>query len=168
MGSGIEVNVFLSFFCIYKRVLMGYGLVFGVFGAIGIHNLRAMQEMMTGQTLEYVFPYSKFSFPTDVAFLVVCEGSRSAFFQVCTPALFFPHVLRFRPSYVTLVLFVLTVNPYFTDEHQHPPPICSNLPSRPIQIRRSSPVTAPSKAGDVQEFGVWCEGGECKSRRGNR
>ncbi|KAG7452905.1 uncharacterized protein BT62DRAFT_925445 [Guyanagaster necrorhizus] len=47
----------------------------------GLLNLRAMQEMMTSQILEYVFPFSSFSFETDVVFLVLCEGSKSAFFQ---------------------------------------------------------------------------------------
>ncbi|KAH7927729.1 hypothetical protein BV22DRAFT_1084528 [Leucogyrophana mollusca] len=47
----------------------------------GIMNIRALQEVMNSQTLEYAFPYSKFSFPTDIVFVVCSEGRKSAFFQ---------------------------------------------------------------------------------------
>lgn len=43
-----------------------------------------MQQMMTAQSIDYVFPFSQFSFPTDVSFVVLCEGKKSAFFQVST------------------------------------------------------------------------------------
>ncbi|KAK0448360.1 uncharacterized protein EV420DRAFT_1567556 [Desarmillaria tabescens] len=46
----------------------------------GLLNLRAMQEMMTSQTLQYVFPFSSYSFETDVVFIVLSEGNKSAFF----------------------------------------------------------------------------------------
>ncbi|KAJ7093101.1 putative alanine racemase-domain-containing protein [Mycena epipterygia] len=52
----------------------------GVFDR-GVMNLRALQEMMTAQTLEYIFPFSRFAFETDVAFLVLSEGKKSTFFQ---------------------------------------------------------------------------------------
>ncbi|KAJ7470418.1 putative alanine racemase-domain-containing protein [Mycena latifolia] len=52
----------------------------GVFDR-GVMNLRALQEMMTGQTLEYAFPFSRFAFQTDVAFLILSEGKKSTFFQ---------------------------------------------------------------------------------------
>lgn len=45
-------------------------------------NLRATQEMISNQNLEYVFPFSRYTFQTDAAFIVVCEGSKSAFFEV--------------------------------------------------------------------------------------
>ncbi|KAJ7349355.1 mini-chromosome maintenance replisome factor-domain-containing protein [Mycena albidolilacea] len=47
----------------------------------GIVNLRALQEIMTNQSLEYVFPFSRFAFQTDVACLVLSEGRKSTFFQ---------------------------------------------------------------------------------------
>ncbi|KAF8892672.1 mini-chromosome maintenance replisome factor-domain-containing protein [Infundibulicybe gibba] len=47
----------------------------------GIMNLRAIQKMMSAQTLEYVFPFSRFEFETDVSMVVICEGRKSAFFQ---------------------------------------------------------------------------------------
>ncbi|KAF9492272.1 hypothetical protein BDN71DRAFT_1451837 [Pleurotus eryngii] len=47
----------------------------------GIMNIRAIQEFMNGQTLDYVFPYSRFSFPTDAACFTACEGKKSVFFQ---------------------------------------------------------------------------------------
>ncbi|PBK96464.1 hypothetical protein ARMGADRAFT_1052439 [Armillaria gallica] len=46
----------------------------------GLLNLRAMQEMMTSQTLQYAFPFSSYSFETDVVFIVLSEGNKSAFF----------------------------------------------------------------------------------------
>jgi hypothetical protein len=45
-------------------------------------NIRAVQEVMDAQTLEYSFPFSKFSFPTDIVTIVLCDGRKSAFFQV--------------------------------------------------------------------------------------
>ncbi|KAJ7632288.1 putative alanine racemase-domain-containing protein [Roridomyces roridus] len=50
----------------------------------GVRNLRALQEMMTNQTLEYIFPFSRFTFPTDVVCLVLSEGKKSTFFQTST------------------------------------------------------------------------------------
>ncbi|KAG0705327.1 putative alanine racemase-domain-containing protein [Suillus ampliporus] len=47
----------------------------------GIMNIKAVQEVMDAQTLEYSFPFSKFSFPTDIVTIVLCEGRKSAFFQ---------------------------------------------------------------------------------------
>ncbi|KAJ7684781.1 hypothetical protein DFH06DRAFT_1027944, partial [Mycena polygramma] len=52
----------------------------GVFDR-GIANLRALQEMMTAQSLEYIFPFSRFAFQTDVAFVILSEGRKSTFFQ---------------------------------------------------------------------------------------
>ncbi|KAJ3562296.1 hypothetical protein NP233_g9665 [Leucocoprinus birnbaumii] len=46
----------------------------------GVENLRVVQGVMNDQTLGYVFPFSRFSFPTDVSFVVVTEGRKSAFF----------------------------------------------------------------------------------------
>ncbi|GLB35181.1 putative mini-chromosome maintenance replisome factor [Lyophyllum shimeji] len=57
------------------------GVTEGKVSERGLQNLRAAQEMMNAQTLEYVFPYSRFEFNTDVAFVVLTEGKRSAFFQ---------------------------------------------------------------------------------------
>ncbi|KAF8185027.1 mini-chromosome maintenance replisome factor-domain-containing protein [Mycena galopus ATCC 62051] len=47
----------------------------------GIMNLRTLQETITNQTLEYVFPFSRFAFQTDIAFLILSEGRKSTFFQ---------------------------------------------------------------------------------------
>ncbi|KXN90462.1 Mini-chromosome maintenance complex-binding protein [Leucoagaricus sp. SymC.cos] len=47
----------------------------------GIQNLRAVQGVMTGQTLDYAFPFSQFSFQTDISFVVLTEGKKCAFFQ---------------------------------------------------------------------------------------
>ncbi|KAG1882914.1 putative alanine racemase-domain-containing protein [Suillus subluteus] len=47
----------------------------------GIMNIRAVQEVMDAQTLEYSFPFSKFTFPTDIVTIVLCDGRKSAFFQ---------------------------------------------------------------------------------------
>jgi len=47
----------------------------------GINNLRAIQGLMTAQTLDYVFPFSRFTFPTDVSPIVLTTGKKSTFFQ---------------------------------------------------------------------------------------
>ncbi|KAI0781236.1 mini-chromosome maintenance replisome factor-domain-containing protein [Trametes elegans] len=47
----------------------------------GIMNVRALQDIMTAQTLSYVFPFSRFSFPTDVSCIVLSEGRKSTFFK---------------------------------------------------------------------------------------
>ncbi|KAH9925300.1 putative alanine racemase-domain-containing protein [Fomitopsis serialis] len=47
----------------------------------GVLNVRALQEVMTTQTLSYAFPFSAFSFPTDIACIILSEGSKSAFFK---------------------------------------------------------------------------------------
>ncbi|KAI0075471.1 hypothetical protein K474DRAFT_1664215 [Panus rudis PR-1116 ss-1] len=47
----------------------------------GIVNVHALQEVMSSQTLSYNFPFSSFSFPTDVSCIVLSEGRKSAFFR---------------------------------------------------------------------------------------
>ncbi|KAJ7582490.1 putative alanine racemase-domain-containing protein [Mycena floridula] len=47
----------------------------------GVINLQTVQNMMSSQSLDYVFPFSRYSFRTDVSFVVICEGRKSAFFQ---------------------------------------------------------------------------------------
>ncbi|KAF8837022.1 hypothetical protein BDN67DRAFT_973512 [Paxillus ammoniavirescens] len=48
----------------------------------GIMNIRAIQDVMNSQTLEYIFPFSsKFRFNTDISVIVVSEGRKSTFFQ---------------------------------------------------------------------------------------
>jgi hypothetical protein len=51
----------------------------------GVRNLQAIQDMMANQKLDYIFPFSSFSFSTDVSFVTICEGRKSAFFQVFDP-----------------------------------------------------------------------------------
>ena len=48
----------------------------------GVLNVRALQEVMATQTLSYAFPFSAFSFPTDISCIVLSEGSKSALFKV--------------------------------------------------------------------------------------
>ena len=48
----------------------------------GVLNVRAIQQVMNTQTLAYKFPFSEFSFPTDISFVVLAQGSKSALFQV--------------------------------------------------------------------------------------
>ncbi|KAI0670668.1 mini-chromosome maintenance replisome factor-domain-containing protein [Trametes maxima] len=47
----------------------------------GVFNVRALQDVMNAQTLSYVFPFSQFSFPTDISCIVLGEGRRSTFFK---------------------------------------------------------------------------------------
>ena len=48
----------------------------------GVLNVQAIQEVMSAQTLAYKFPFSEFSFPTDISFVVLAQGTKSALFQV--------------------------------------------------------------------------------------
>ena len=48
----------------------------------GVRNVMAAQEAINAQTLAYQFPFSDFSFPVDFSFVVVSEGSKSAFLKV--------------------------------------------------------------------------------------
>jgi len=48
----------------------------------GVLNVRAIQQVITAQTLAYKFPFSEFSFPTDISFVVLAQGTKSALFQV--------------------------------------------------------------------------------------
>ncbi|KAJ3855237.1 mini-chromosome maintenance replisome factor-domain-containing protein [Lentinula lateritia] len=50
----------------------------------GVRNLRALQEVIRNQTLEYVFPYSVFRFETDIGCIVCTEGKRSALVETHT------------------------------------------------------------------------------------
>ncbi|OJT14187.1 Mini-chromosome maintenance complex-binding protein [Trametes pubescens] len=53
----------------------------GQFLERGVMNVRALQDVMDAQTLPYIFPFSQFSFPTDVSCIVLSEGRKSAFFR---------------------------------------------------------------------------------------
>jgi Mini-chromosome maintenance replisome factor len=48
----------------------------------GVLNVRAIQQVMDTQTLAYKFPFSEFSFPTDISFMILAQGTKSALFQV--------------------------------------------------------------------------------------
>jgi len=48
----------------------------------GVLNVRAIQQVISAQTLAYKFPFSEFSFPTDVSFVTLGQGTKSALFQV--------------------------------------------------------------------------------------
>jgi hypothetical protein len=48
----------------------------------GVLNVRTIQQVINTQTVAYKFPFSEFSFPTDISFVVLAEGSKSALFQV--------------------------------------------------------------------------------------
>lgn len=39
---------------------------------------------MANQTLDYVFPFSQFSFDTDIVFIILTAGKKSPFFKVIT------------------------------------------------------------------------------------
>jgi hypothetical protein len=48
----------------------------------GTMNVRAIQDVMNSQTIEYFFPFSStFTFHTDLSMIVVSEGRKSALFQ---------------------------------------------------------------------------------------
>ncbi|KAI0798102.1 mini-chromosome maintenance replisome factor-domain-containing protein [Abortiporus biennis] len=47
----------------------------------GLMNIQALQEVMSSQTLAYAFPFSRFTFPTDISCIVLCQGAKSTFFK---------------------------------------------------------------------------------------
>ncbi|KAH9951487.1 mini-chromosome maintenance replisome factor-domain-containing protein [Amylocystis lapponica] len=47
----------------------------------GVRNVQALQEVLSAQTLAYVFPFSQFTFHTDISCVVLSEGSKSVFFK---------------------------------------------------------------------------------------
>ncbi|KAI9512433.1 mini-chromosome maintenance replisome factor-domain-containing protein [Russula earlei] len=47
----------------------------------GVLNVRAIQQVISTQTLAYKFPFSEFSFPTDISFVILAQGTKSALFQ---------------------------------------------------------------------------------------
>ncbi|KAI0811039.1 putative alanine racemase-domain-containing protein [Irpex lacteus] len=47
----------------------------------GLVNITTLQEVMNSQTLAYRFPFSQFSFPTDISCIILTEGKKSAFFK---------------------------------------------------------------------------------------
>ncbi|KAF5324555.1 hypothetical protein D9611_004471 [Ephemerocybe angulata] len=63
--------------CIVSEVSMDEGTV----SQKGVYNLRTIQDTMSNQTLDYVFPFSQFSFETDISFLVLSAGKKSPFFR---------------------------------------------------------------------------------------
>ena len=48
----------------------------------GLFNVHTLQELLSSQTLAYRFPFSQFSFPTDISCIILSEGHKSAFFKV--------------------------------------------------------------------------------------
>jgi hypothetical protein len=58
------------------------GILEGKLVERGVLNVRAIQQVMSAQTLEYKFPFSEFSFPTDIGFVILAQGSKSALFHV--------------------------------------------------------------------------------------
>jgi len=50
--------------------------------ASGMQNLKDVQDAMSNQNLRYAFPFSQFSFNTEIGFVLLAEGRRSPFFTV--------------------------------------------------------------------------------------
>jgi hypothetical protein len=48
----------------------------------GVLNVQTVQQVIDTQTIAYKFPFSEFSFPTDLNFIILAEGTMSALFQV--------------------------------------------------------------------------------------
>ncbi|THH10835.1 hypothetical protein EW145_g1055 [Phellinidium pouzarii] len=47
----------------------------------GLRNIQALQDVAKLQTLRYNFPFSQYSFPTDIKFITVTDGGKSLFFE---------------------------------------------------------------------------------------
>lgn len=59
-----------------------FSMLIASFLAPGVINVMAIQNAMVSQTLSYRFPFSDFSFPTDLSFIVLTEAKKSAFLKV--------------------------------------------------------------------------------------
>ena len=57
-----------------------------------MRSLKDIQDVMSNQQLRYVFPFSQFSFDTEIGFIILVEGRRSPFFTVGFPC------VRTRPT----------------------------------------------------------------------
>lgn len=51
----------------------------------GLENVHALQEVIASQRLDYVFPFARFPFETDLGVIIVADGKQSAFFEVQVP-----------------------------------------------------------------------------------
>jgi len=54
--------------------------------ASGMRSLRDVQDVISNQNLRYAFPFSQFSFNTEIGFVLLVEGRRSPFFMVGSPS----------------------------------------------------------------------------------
>lgn len=55
----------------------------GFIGTVGVKNIQALRNALTMQTINYHFPFvSPYQFPTDLSFIVLTEGKKSAFVEV--------------------------------------------------------------------------------------
>jgi len=50
-----------------------------------MRSLKEVQDVMNNQQLRYAFPFSHFSFNTEIGFILLVEGRRSPFFTVGSP-----------------------------------------------------------------------------------
>ncbi|KAK2467094.1 hypothetical protein APHAL10511_001352 [Amanita phalloides] len=57
------------------------GIDEGEINAKALSNVHAVQTAMDSQSLQYIFPYSRFCFDTDLSFIVLADGRKSTFFQ---------------------------------------------------------------------------------------
>ena len=74
VAEGSIFNQGNLFFLVKKLLLM--------MPSPGVTTIRAVQEMMKHQTVEYIFPFSNYTFETDVNFIVLANGKQSTFFKV--------------------------------------------------------------------------------------
>ncbi|OBZ75868.1 Mini-chromosome maintenance complex-binding protein [Grifola frondosa] len=105
----------------------------------GLMNLHALQEVMSTQTLAYVFPFSQFSFPTDISCIVLSEGTKSAFFKT---DLIVPLKSALSPS--------ATVEPYKPAESVVLPPAEKLTAFRDLLLRARSGKVQVS--GPISEY----------------
>ncbi|KAI9569514.1 putative alanine racemase-domain-containing protein [Boletus coccyginus] len=82
----------------------------------GVTNVRAIQDVISSQTVDYIFPFSsKFTFHTDLSMIVVSEGRKSTLFQTSvnlplrcsptTPSLYKPKDEISLPSAEKLAIY---------------------------------------------------------------
>jgi hypothetical protein len=68
-----------------KVCSLRFSFSYSTSGVPGVRNLRDIQEVMNNQSLRYAFSFGRFSFDTEIGFILLAEGRQSPFFTVGSP-----------------------------------------------------------------------------------
>ncbi|KAF9001982.1 putative alanine racemase-domain-containing protein [Cyathus striatus] len=103
------------------------GITEGTLGEKALLNFRAIQDIISLQRLDYVFPFSSFGFDTDINFVILTDGHKSGLFQTSIN---------------------MPLRPVHSDSNLYKSEIEINLPS-PAQLDLFRQVVGGAKIGNV-------------------